>query len=132
MSWVLFFDGDCAFCSAAVRQVVALDRHHRISFAPLQGTLATELELAKYAAKTGGTMILLREPDRRVFMKSDGLIELARALGGWWRLMTLARFIPKWLRDTVYGWIADNRHRFVGKSDVCSLPNPELQKRLRE
>ena len=132
MSWVLFFDGDCAFCSASVRRVVRLDKYRRISFAPLQGKLAAELDLSNYAAKTGGTMILMRESDRRIFMRSDGLIELAHALGGWWRVMTVARFIPKRLRDMVYGWIADNRHRFIGKSDVCLLPDPELAKRLRE
>ncbi|MES2440155.1 MAG: DCC1-like thiol-disulfide oxidoreductase family protein [Verrucomicrobiota bacterium] len=132
MGWVLFFDGDCAFCSKSVRQVVALDKHRRISFAPLQGKLAAEKDFAKHAAAAGGTMVLLRESDGKVFMKSDALIELARVLGGWWRMTTLTRLIPKFLRDTVYGWIADNRHRFMGKSDSCSLPDPEVLKRLRE
>ena len=42
MGWVLFFDGDCAFCSASVRQVVHYDKHGRVNFAPLQGKLAKE------------------------------------------------------------------------------------------
>jgi len=132
MSWVLFFDGDCAFCSRLVRRVVAFDRHGRISFAPLQGKLAAEMGLARHAAKAGGTMVLMRESDGEIFKRSDALIELARALGGWWRATRLARFIPRPLRDTVYGWLADNRHRFTGKSESCPLPDPELLKRLRE
>jgi predicted DCC family thiol-disulfide oxidoreductase YuxK len=132
MGWVLFFDGECAFCSKSVRQVVALDKYRRVSFAPLQGKLAAEKGFAKHAAKDGGTMVLLRETDGSVFMKSDALIELAHALGGGWRVMTLARFIPKPLRDSVYGWIANNRYRFMGKSDSCSLPDPEVVRRLRE
>lgn len=132
MGWVLFFDGDCAFCSKSVRRVVALDKNTRVSFAPLQGRLAAEKGFTQYAATEGGTMVLLREPDGRVFMKSDALIELARALGGWWRLTTLARFIPKPLRDWVYSRIANNRYRFMRKSDACSLPDPELVRRLRE
>lgn len=132
MGWVLFFDGDCAFCSKSVRRVVAFDKRRRVSFAPLQGKLAAEKGFTRYAAKEGGTMILLREPDGKIFMKSDALIELARALGGWWRVTTLARFIPKPLRDWVYSCIADNRYRLVRKSDFCSLPDPELVKRLRE
>jgi len=132
VSWILFFDGDCAFCSASVRRVVALDKHERVSFAPLQGKLAAELGFSKYAASEEGTMVLLRESDGKVFTRSDALIELARGLGGAWRLTTVARFIPKFLRDAVYRWIANNRFRFMGKSDACSLPDPDLQKRLRE
>jgi len=132
MGWVLFFDGDCAFCSASVRRVVRFDTHGRVSFAPLQGKLAAENSFSKYAAEAGGTMVLMRESDGRVFTRSDALIELARALGGWWRLCTVARFIPKPLRDWVYDLIANNRYRLMGKSDACSLPDPAVLKRLRD
>jgi len=132
MKWVLFFDGYCAFCSESVRRAVVLDRHERLAFAPLQGKLAREMGFEKYAAEAGGTMVLLRESDGAVFMRSDALIELARVLGGGWRVMTLARFVPKATRDWVYGWIADNRHRFMGKHEACMLPDAALRKRLRD
>lgn len=132
MGWVLFFDGDCAFCSASVRRAVRYDKHERLSFAPLQGKLAAELGFSKHAAVAGGTMVLLRESDVRVFSRSDALIELARALGGWWRLCTIARYIPRPLRDWVYDRVANNRHRLMGKAASCQLPDPALLKRLRE
>ena len=132
MGWLLFFDGDCAFCSNSVRQVVRFDKHARVSFAPLQGKLAAEMGFTRHAAADDGTMVLLREADGQIFTRSDALIELARALGGGWRIFKLARFIPKPLRDRVYRWIADHRYLFMGKSDACSLPGPELLKRLRE
>ena len=132
MTWVLFFDGDCAFCSNSVRQVVRFDKHARVSFAPLQGKLAAEMGFTHHAAAADGTMVLLREADGQVFTRSGALIELARALGGGWRFFTLARFIPKPLRDRAYRWIADHRYLFMGKSDTCSLPDSELLKRLRE
>lgn len=77
-------------------------------------------------------MVLLRESDGQVYTQSDGWIELARALGGWWRFLTITRFIPKLLRDRVYRWVADNRYRFMGKSYSCSLPDPVLLARLRD
>lgn len=76
-------------------------------------------------------MVLMRESDGKVFTESDGLIELARALGGGWRVFTLARFIPKCVRDGVYRWIARNRFNFMGKADYCTFADPELVKRLR-
>lgn len=132
MTWVLFFDGDCAFCSKSVRHVVRFDHHKRIAFSPLQGKFAADLGFAHHAGKADGTMVLLRELDQKVFLRSDALIELARALGGGWRVLALARFIPKLLRDRAYRWVADHRYLFMGKSDACSLPDPELLKRLRE
>lgn len=132
MGWVLFFDGDCAFCSQSVRLVVRLDPHARIAFAPLQGQLAREKGFSQYAAAESGTMVLLRESDGKIFTHSDSWIELACALGGGWRVLTLARFIPKPLRDGLYRWVARNRYRFMGKSQSCPLPGPELLRRLRE
>ena len=132
MGWVLFYDGDCAFCSASVRRVARFDKHQRVDFAPLQGKLAAEMGFTKHADEAGGTMILLRESDGQVFQRGDALVELARALGGAWRIFTIARFIPKPVRDAVYQWVADHRHRITGRADHCSLPDPELLKRLRE
>jgi len=131
MGWVLFFDGDCAFCSASVRRVVGYDKEGRVNFAPLQGKLAAEKGLARYAAQDG-SMVLIREADGKLFTRSDGLLELASALGGWWRVFTVFKLVPRFLRDGVYRWIARNRYRFMGKTDSCGLPDPALLRRLRE
>lgn len=131
MGWILFFDGDCGFCSSSVRTVVKLDRRKNVSFAPLQGELAKKMGLSHHAAEDCGTMVLLRESDGRIFTHSDGVIEICNALGGWWRLLMVAKIIPKPLRDWVYRWVARNRFRLMGRTDACQLPDPELLKRLR-
>lgn len=131
MAWVLFFDGDCAFCSASVRRVCRLDRRGNIAFAPLQGELASRHGFSHHAAAGGGTMVLLREEDGRVFTHSDAWIELVRALGGAWTILAIFRWVPKRLRDALYRRVAENRYRFMGKADACTLPDPELAKRLR-
>jgi predicted DCC family thiol-disulfide oxidoreductase YuxK len=131
MKWVMFFDGDCAFCSKSVREVYRRDRRGRIDFAPLQGAFAARLGFAHHADPVDGTMVILRESDGAVFLHSDGWLELARALGGWWRWLALAHFVPRFLRDAVYRWVARNRYRFMGKSDHCELPDPGMMARVR-
>lgn len=131
MKWVLFFDGDCAFCASSVRRVFRLDKREHVDFARLQGELAARLGFSKHAAQDGGTMVLLREPDGAVFMHSDAWIELARALGGGWRVFSIARLVPRPLRDGVYRWVAANRYRFMGRAATCDLPDPALIARLR-
>jgi predicted DCC family thiol-disulfide oxidoreductase YuxK len=128
---VVFFDGECAFCSRCVRWVARRDRRGRISFAPLQGELARQHDFARFAAWDGGTLVVLREDDGEVFLLSDGWIELATALGGWWRVLTSARLVPKRLRDSLYRWIARHRHQLMGGPDRCDLVDPEVLKRQR-
>ena len=76
-------------------------------------------------------MVVMRESDGAVFTQSDALVELARALGGTWRILAIAGLLPKSLRDVLYRWVARNRYRFMGESETCALPAPELSKRLR-
>lgn len=132
MGWVQFFDGECAFCSRSVQVVSRLDKGERISFAPLQGKLSQEHGFTRHAVPGGGTMVVLRESDGRVFTHSDAWIELMRALGGGWRVFGLVRFIPRFIRDAAYGWVARNRYRFMGKSASCALPDAAMLKRMRE
>lgn len=130
MGWVLFFDGECAFCAASVRRTARLDRHQRVKFAPLQGKFAAQMKLTDHAQLRGGTMVLLRESDGKMFTRSDALLELARALGGWWRGLCLLKWVPRWLRDGIYQWIADHRRRFLKRGDFCEIPDPAVQRRL--
>lgn len=130
MKWVLFFDGDCAFCATSVRRVCDLDKRGVIDFSPLQGELARRHGLDHHADAKEGTMVILREADGAVFLRSDALIELARALGGWCRIGVLGRAVPRCIRDGLYQCLARNRHRFGG-SDACRMPTPELQQRMR-
>jgi predicted DCC family thiol-disulfide oxidoreductase YuxK len=131
MSWVLFFDGDCAFCSASVHWVLKLDKRGRVHFAPLQGEMARELGLSGHAAESGGTMVLLRESDGKVFTRTDALIELSSALGWPWRIARAAAVIPRSWRDGIYQFIADHRKMLPGKNAVCRLPDARLAERLR-
>ncbi|MEP4172254.1 MAG: DUF393 domain-containing protein [Luteolibacter sp.] len=132
MSWVLFFDGDCGFCSKSVRKVHALDKGGAIDFSPLQGQLSAEKGFTRYADKAGGTMVLLREVDGAVFMKSDAWVELGKALGGIWRALAIGFGIfPRVLRDWIYDVVAENRYLIAGKGDSCGLPDESLRKRMR-
>lgn len=132
MGWVLFFDGECAFCSAGVRRAMHFDRRENLKFSPLQGKLAAAKDFTQYADKSGGTMVLMREADGKVFLRSDAVLELTRALGGVWRIFTVAKFIPRFLRDAAYHWVATHRYWFSKKGDFCVLRDPEMEKRIIE
>lgn len=130
MKWIVFFDGQCGLCSRSVRFLARADRHQRLQFAPLQGETAARLQLGAFASVENGSMVVRRESDGAVLLRSDGLLELCRALGGFWRCGLIARILPRPLREAGYRFIARNRIRWFGHSDACALPDPQLLTRL--
>lgn len=130
MRWVVFFDGDCAFCSRSIRLLARLDRLDHIRLSPLQGALAMDKGLSRFASEADGSMVVLRESDGTVFTHSSGVLEMSRALGFPWALFSIFTVVPKPLRDGVYKWIAGNRYRWFGKADVCQLPTEDVVRRL--
>jgi predicted DCC family thiol-disulfide oxidoreductase YuxK len=132
MAWILFFDGDCAFCSASVQRVAHFDRRAQIDFARLQGGLAREKGFTHYADSAGGTMVLFHEASGETLTHSAALIQLTRIFGGFWLIFTVFRLIPKSLRDRSYSIIARNRYCFMGKVETCKLQDREILRRLRD
>ena len=133
MGLILFFDGDCGFCNKSVRAVYGLDKRGNVEFSPLQGKLAKELGLEKFADKEGGTMVIIREPDGMRFFKGDAWIELGKTLGGIWATLAACYSIfPKTARDWGYDLVARNRYLLAGKGDSCGMPEEGLRKRMRE
>lgn len=133
MALVLFFDGECGFCSKSVRRVYQLDRKGAIEFAPLQGELSGKLGLGKYADKDGGSMVILRESDGEMFTKGDAWVVLGNTLGGIWAALASAfSLFPKQVRDMAYDLVAKNRYLIAGKGNACSMPDEGLRKRMRD
>ena len=131
MGWVLFFDGECAFCSRSIRLISKLDSRAAIDFAPLQGELAVDLGLTQYADKMSGTMVLLNESTRELYFRSDVIVQLAEILGGGWRVFLLLKWIPRTVRDAGYSWIARNRDLLSRLGPACSIPDEQLRKKVR-
>lgn len=133
MRLVLFFDGDCGFCNKSVRQVYRLDAKGAVEFSPLQGKLANELGLAKFADKAGGTMVIITEADGKRFLKGDAWIVLGKTLGGIWAVMAgIFSVFPKAARDWMYDLVARNRYLLAGNGNTCGIPDEGFRKRMRD
>ena len=60
--------------------------------------------------------------DNKPYIRSDGALLAIAQLGGIYRAAAWLRIIPKFIRDTVYDWIARNRYKWFGKRDQCFDP----------
>ena len=68
--------------------------------------------------------------DGRAYLKSDAALRIARHLAGPWRLLSLLRIVPRSVRDWAYDRFAERRYRWLGRSDECLVPTPELRERF--
>lgn len=122
-------DGECAICSWGARMIHRLDRSGAVRICPIQTPLGAAL-LHHYG-------LLPEDPASWLFIDRgvahvdfEAVLHGGQNFGGAARLVGILRIFPKPLRDWLYRRLARNRYAHFGRADLCSLPDPRLQKRL--
>jgi predicted DCC family thiol-disulfide oxidoreductase YuxK len=126
---VLLYDGLCVLCSATVRYTLKHERGETIRFVAIQSSAGQALARAYGLDANNPDSFLLME-EGRAFAKADGVMALARHLKGPARLIGVARFVPRPIRNWLYDRIARNRYRIFGKRSVCLIPDPAISHRF--
>ena len=125
----VLFDGVCTLCNGTVQFVIKRDRAAIFRFASLQSDYAQRL-LRQVNLPANQLYSVIVFEDGVAYQKSDAALRIARHLSGFWRWLYIFRFVPKFIRDGLYNFIATNRYRFFGKQDHCMIPTPELKARF--
>jgi predicted DCC family thiol-disulfide oxidoreductase YuxK len=128
---IIVFDGVCTLCSGWVRFLLRHDRLARYRFAAMQTPAGRRLLRENGLDADDPVSFLLLEGDS-ARTDSDAIIAVLTGLGGAWRLAGLARLVPGALRDPAYRWLARNRYRWFGRSDVCLVPDTPMRGRFIE
>lgn len=116
---VLVYDGDCAFCTRAVR--VALRLRPDADVVAWQFADLTDLGLTEQAVSEALQWV---EPDGQVASGHHAVAALLLRAGLPWSLAGRAMRLPgvSWLAARVYAWVAANRGRLPGGTAACALP----------
>jgi predicted DCC family thiol-disulfide oxidoreductase YuxK len=125
---VIFFDDVCIMCNSFVNLLLKVDRKEQFLFAPLTGETASKLLPPLSDDPTKWSMVYVDEAG--IHEQSDASLEVYRRMGGIWWLLSLARFIPRWIRNPAYRVLARNRYRWFGKRDTCRMPSPRERQRF--
>jgi predicted DCC family thiol-disulfide oxidoreductase YuxK len=129
---IVFYDGTCALCHAAVRLALHRDPDgQRFVFAPLAGRTCEEL-LGEGAVPELPESVVVRRSDGSLLRESAAVLHLMRRCGGIWS--TTARVLevlPRALLDQAYSTVARTRRRLFGSpADVCPVPPGPLRGRF--
>jgi predicted DCC family thiol-disulfide oxidoreductase YuxK len=116
---IIYFDGECIMCNHSIKFVIKRDK--------------------KYIFKIGYTKSLESKNQDSIVLFYNGLtykyssavIKCLILLGGFYKMAYIFYIIPKWLRDPVYKFIANNRYKWFGKHYECPIPPKEWKDRMK-
>ena len=128
MTGIILFDGQCIFCDHSVQFILKRDVDEVFQFASLQSDIGQQL-LKQYNVDSSMDSIVVIYMNK-LYTQSDAAIVIAQQFKGLWKLLTVVKFIPKWLRDKMYVVIAKNRYRLFGEMDTCRIPTEEEKRRF--
>jgi predicted DCC family thiol-disulfide oxidoreductase YuxK len=126
---IVLFDAECVLCSANAQFILNHDKAERFYLASMQWAVGARLFRQYGLNPTDPSSILVIE-EGKARKDSDAVIAIYEGLGLPWRLMSLFRIIPAFVRDPIYLLVARNRYRLFGKRDTCWLPAERYRARM--
>lgn len=127
---IILFDGVCNLCNGVVRFVINRDKKGVFKFAALQSEIGQKLCTERHINIEIIDSIVLIDPGKAYYLKSQAAIEIARDLKGLGWLRIFGWVFPVWLCDFIYDMIARNRYRWFGKQQTCMIPTKEQLSRF--
>lgn len=124
---IVFFDGVCGLCNRAIDFLIRHDKRKVLKFAALQGETASEL-LTQDDRTSLSTMIYYS--NGKTFYRTAAILNLLWDMGGYWKLWSIFRIVPAFIRDIFYGWLSSSRYRWFGQKESCRIPTPEERERF--
>ncbi|MCX2680143.1 thiol-disulfide oxidoreductase DCC family protein [Galbibacter sp. EGI 63066] len=125
---IILFDGVCNLCNNTVTFVIKRDKKDVFRFASLQSDIGQKMLSDRGIDPEVVDSIVLIEPGVAYYTKSAAAIEIAREIGGFWKVLNVFNHIlPESFRNLIYDLIARNRYKWFGKKESCMVPTAELK-----
>ncbi len=122
-------DAHCALCARGANWIARHDSREEFTIIPVQSPVGSAL-LTHYGMDPADPTSWLYLEDGVAYSSLDALMRSGKRLGGVYKVLSVLRILPKFFQDFLYKAIARNRYKLFGTADMCSLPDPEVQKRL--
>ncbi len=124
---IILFDGVCNLCDSSVQFILKKDKKDVFRFVALQSQLGQEIikHIGIDTSKTDS--IILYEPGKVYFYKSQAALNIASDLGGMLRLFSIFKILPSDLCNIIYDYIAKNRYKWYGKKESCMIPTSKTK-----
>ncbi|OAD92424.1 thiol-disulfide oxidoreductase [Aequorivita soesokkakensis] len=126
---IILFDGVCNLCNGAVTYIIKRDKKNVFKFAALQSEIGQQL-ISKFNIDTSKVDSIILIDGEKHYTKSSAALHIAKQLSGAYPLLFGFMIVPKFIRNSVYDYIAKNRYKWFGKKESCMIPTVELKSKF--
>lgn len=127
---VILFDGVCNLCNGGVNFALDRDPVGYFRFASLQSKVGQSLLMRSNKKADDISSIVLVDANTSYF-KSEAVLRIAQKLDGPLPVLGFGGvFVPGFLRNTIYDFVADNRYRLGKREDSCRLEDEQFDDRF--
>lgn len=123
---IVIFDGDCGLCNGFVAWLIRRDKHERFLIAGSAGEAGRSALDAMGLPHDLADSTLVVASDNGPRTRADAVATVLAGLAWPWRAGAAIRWVPRGLRDGVYGAIAKRRPRSPAEDPACGTPPREL------
>lgn len=132
---ILFLDGECLFCQRSARFLHRWDHPGDIRFAALQGKTASLLpddwkQLTDECGHPAGTAVLIEnagQSNERRWRSADAILRALRLTKSLFSPLWMLYYLPRWIKNGGYRFIARHRHRLAWGKNTCQLPEQDFK-----
>lgn len=125
---LILFDGYCNLCSGAVSLILNNEKKPLYYFLSLQSVKVKEF-FPELSISDPPESIILIENDK-ILKRSTAALKISKNLKFPWYIFYYSIFIPSFLRDPVYKFIAKHRYNWFGRKSVCFMPKTNWKSRF--
>ena len=123
---IVLFDGDCNFCNSTVLFLIKYDKKDMLRFVSQQSEIGMKLLLENnYKENSLSTIVFIK--NKKVFVKTEALIEICKLIAGFPRVFVVMKIIPSKIRDYFYDVFSKYRYKLFGKKTECIIPTKEIR-----
>lgn len=126
---VMVFDGLCNFCSAQVQFILRIDTVGKIRFTSIQSPYGRRLA-ERFGIDANDPTTFLFFDRGRPLEASEAAIAILKRLPPPWRWLRGVAILPRRWRDALYGLVARNRYRLLGRRSACMVPSQRQRARF--
>jgi predicted DCC family thiol-disulfide oxidoreductase YuxK len=126
---IIIFDGICILCNSFVQFIIKKDREKQFYFTTAQSDFVKEqVKSLHLNVNPMDSVIYLK--NGKVLAESNAVLSILSDLGGIWKLLSILKLVPLFIRNSVYRFCAKRRYRVFGMLETCMIPSAELKSRF--
>lgn len=115
---IVFFDGVCNLCNGFVQFVLKHEANSHFKFCSLQSDFAVNFFKEKQFISIGLDSVIVYE-NNQFYIESVAAFKIINKLKWPYKAIGVFSILPKFISNLIYKFIAKNRYKLFGKSNVC-------------